>query len=224
MTTGKRTAAAVLALLCTAFAALVSCGDTSQPETVDTAQQTQAGTDAAVTEEADPRLAYADLAPAVEDLGGYTFRMGVTEGKEIVAEQVGYWTESENGETVNDAIFHRNLAVEEAYNVKITLTSLKDTSTTVRKNIQAGDDFCDIMFSSHVADFIGHAQIGGLIDLNDLLGNEFSATDFNYRSKIDFFPGAREAMCNYFSKNTPQISLGLQNAEPDPGLFPFCKE
>lgn len=63
-----------------------------------------------------------------------------------------------------------------------------------------------------------------LIDPNDLLGNEFSATDFNYRSKIDFFPGAREAMCNYFSKNTPQISLGLQNAEPDPGLFPFCKE
>ncbi|MBR5870059.1 MAG: extracellular solute-binding protein [Clostridia bacterium] len=178
----KKTCCSLLCLLCAASAALVSCGGASGTA-VETAEK-QDGTPVteAVTE-TDERAPYADMAPAEEDLGGYTFRMGVTEGKEIVAEQIGYWTEAENGETVNDAIFRRNFAVEEAYNVKITLTSLKDTSTTVRKNIQAGDDFCDIMFSSHVADFIGHAQIGGLTDLNDL--PEMNMTNPWWDARID---------------------------------------
>jgi len=163
----QRTQTALLALLCLASAAMVSCGDTSASPIEGNTDAENTPATAAVTEP-DVRAQYADIAPAAEDLGGYNFRMGVTEGKEIVAEQIGYWTEAENGETVNDAIFHRNFAVEEAYNVKITLTALKDTSTTVRKNIQAGDDFCDIMFSSHVNDFIGHAQIGGLVELNGL--------------------------------------------------------
>lgn len=163
-----RSAAWLLALLCVSPVMLASCGGASDGGTQTQDINDNGADTAGVTEQADPRAEYADLAPTVEDLGGYIFRMGVVEGNEIVAEQVGYWTEAENGETVNDAIYRRNLAVEEGYNVQITLTPLKDTSTSVRKNIQAGDDFCDIMFSSHISDFIGHAQIGALVDLNTL--------------------------------------------------------
>lgn len=62
-----------------------------------------------------------------------------------------------------------------------------------------------------------------LVNPNDLLGNEFYTEKFTYLSRIDFFPGAREAMCSYFGKNTPQISQGLQCAESDPALFPFSR-
>ncbi len=162
-----RTQAALLALLCLASAAMASCGDASDGS-VDTAPVTQAETETAATEVVDPRLEYANVAPVVEDFGGYTYRMAVTEGKEIVAEQIGYWTEGETGDTVNDAVFRRNVAVEDTYNVDISLLLMPDTNASARKNIQAGDDFCDIMFSAHVNDFIGHAQIGGLVDLNTL--------------------------------------------------------
>ncbi len=163
----QRTQAVMLAVLCLVSVSLASCGDASDV-TADTAADTEGTVAAETAAEPDERAQYAGIAPAAEDLGGYTFRMGLTDGKEIVAEQIGYWTEAENGETVNDAIYRRNIAVEEAYNAKITLEKLPDTSSAVQKNIQAGDDFCDIMFSGHVLEFINHAQIGALLDLNDL--------------------------------------------------------
>ena len=113
MTTMKRTMTAMLAILCTASAALVSCGDASVG-TVDTAAVTQAETEAVVTEEVDPRLAYANVAPAIEDFGGYEYRMSVLVDNDVVFKQVAYWSEGENGDTLNDAIYKRNLAVEEA--------------------------------------------------------------------------------------------------------------
>ena len=83
MTTMKRTMTAMLAILCTASAALVSCGDASVG-TVDTAAVTQAETEAVVTEEVDPRLAYANVAPAIEDFGGYEYRMSVLVDNDVV--------------------------------------------------------------------------------------------------------------------------------------------
>ena len=79
----KRTLTAVLALLCVSSAALSSCGDASDGS-VDTSPATQAETEAIETEAIDPRLEYANAAPAVEDFGGYTYRMAVTEGKEAM--------------------------------------------------------------------------------------------------------------------------------------------
>lgn len=63
-----------------------------------------------------------------------------------------------------------------------------------------------------------------LVNPNDLMGNEFSAENFRYCSRIDFYPGAKEAMSRYFEKTAPQLSSGLLCAECDPGLFPFSKE
>ena len=161
----QRTQTALLALLCLASAALASCGDASTG-TVDTNAVTQAETEAAVTEAVDPRLAYANVAPAVEDFGGYQYRMSVLVDNDVVFHQVAYWSEGENGDTLNDAVFKRNLAVEEAYNIKMSLLELPDTSTTLRKNIQAADDFSDIVFPSSIGDIMSLSQQGCFLDLN----------------------------------------------------------
>ena len=65
------------------------------------------------------------------------------------------------------------------------------------------------------------AGFAGLINPNDLLGTEFKAAEFSYRSKIDFFPGARESMSAYFEKISPPIAEALKKADPDPDLFKF---
>lgn len=67
------------------------------------------------------------------------------------------------------------------------------------------------------------ADFGGLVNPNDLLGTGFAAAEFSYRSKIDFFPGARESMSAYFEKNSPQIADALKTAVYDDELFNFTK-
>ena len=67
------------------------------------------------------------------------------------------------------------------------------------------------------------ADFGGLVNPNDLLGTGFAAAEFSYRSKIDFFPGARESMSAYFEKKSPQIADALKTAVYDDELFNFTK-
>lgn len=51
-------------------------------------------------------------------------------------------TDAPNGEVINDAVYARNLAVEEKYDVKITGIENKDMNTAVQKQVKAGtDDF-----------------------------------------------------------------------------------
>ncbi len=63
----------------------------------------------------------------------------------------------------------------------------------------------------------------GLVNPNDLLGTGFGAADFSYRSRIDFFPGARESMSAYFEKKAPQIADALKNAAAENDLFNFIE-
>ena len=163
----RRIASGLLALLCLASTAMASCGDASVGE-VDTAPVTQADTEVVETEAVDPRLAYANVAPAVEDFGGYQYRMSVLVDNDVVFKQVAYWSEGENGDTLNDAVYKRNRAVEEAYNMQVSLIELPDTNATVRKNIQAADDFSDIVFPSNIGELMSLAQQGCFLDLNQV--------------------------------------------------------
>lgn len=62
-------------------------------------------------------------------------------------------SDGENGDIVNDAVFRRNTAIEEKYNVVIT--EIKDSSNTdyvtateplIRKTVLAGEDLYDLVF------------------------------------------------------------------------------
>ncbi|MBQ8576656.1 MAG: hypothetical protein IJ449_01615 [Clostridia bacterium] len=156
----------MLALLCTSSAVLLSCGDAADVDNTTVTTTAAPETDTAETTEPDPREAYAAFAPPTEDFGGYEFRMSVLTDNTLVFKQVAYDTEEENGDTLNDAVYARNRAVEEAYNITITLQELSDTNSVVRKNIQAADDFTDIVFPSSIGDAMTLAQAGCFWDLN----------------------------------------------------------
>ncbi len=74
-------------------------------------------------------------------------------------------TEEENGDVINDAVYIRNRAVEELYNVKITGLPQKDPAGIASKSITAADDMFDLVSGSLSANALALAQRGMVVDL-----------------------------------------------------------
>ena len=55
------------------------------------------------------------------------------------------WVESTIGEIINDAVYERNLAVEDKFNLKIIPMPEASPVAHLQKNVGAGDDFCEIL-------------------------------------------------------------------------------
>ena len=158
------------ALLCQ----LASCsGKSSETEKSAGADSSDSVTEAAETE------AETQLSSSVEavDMGGADFTFLTREKTEnynaypypevLVTEQ--------NGETLNDAVFARNLAIEEKYDLSIK-TVTADTASLVdkaKKAILAGDAAYDVIFASIAGSF----SLGGenlVYDLADVPHLDFS--------------------------------------------------
>ncbi|MCL2096308.1 MAG: hypothetical protein FWH10_05310 [Oscillospiraceae bacterium] len=85
-----------------------------------------------------------------------------------------FLSESQTGDVVNDAVYMRNLAVEERFNIKLNLVETpglweyQDTFIrTVRNSVSAGDD--DYQLISGYAAYMPRLQTGGfLLNLHDL--------------------------------------------------------
>ncbi len=149
-----------LLLLCAMLTA--SCGDSGKAaeNTPDSSTASAAETEAVTVDE---RAPYADIAPAVEDFGGYDFRI-------FVHESTKYDAEEETGEIVNDAIFRRNQAVEDRYNITVSTVSgfgHDEDRKLAMQNIQAGDDFADVMGLFLINSSITSAREGALLDWNN---------------------------------------------------------
>ena len=159
MHTSKQRAmtAALTALLC--LGAIVSCGSDETSAKKPTQTDTAAESQTVVTE--DPlRTQYADIAPVPEDTEGYEFRVTVDQGSVLVNNQVQWDSNEENGDTINDAIYQRNLAVEELYNCTIELFTAEEDDRTARTAIMAGDDFTDIMIIDSMSQTTDLCAIG----------------------------------------------------------------
>ena len=133
-------------LLCAALlcGTLISCGETSDGgNTADTAAETAAETEATGT----LRENYPDTIPEGLDFGGATVtihgRGNEHPIRELSAEQTG--------DIIDDAIYYRNLAVEDRLNVKIesyTPYGWQDYGTgmnQIRSSIRAGEDAYQII-------------------------------------------------------------------------------
>ena len=95
---------------------LASCGDAgSQP--VQTQAVTESGTDAVESVTTDPTAIYDPNIEAV-DYGGDIFN--IIYGDNDFEPNLDVCAESTNGEPLNDAIYNRNLALKEKYNIDIT--------------------------------------------------------------------------------------------------------
>ena len=91
------------------------------------------------------RKAEADNLPD-KDFGGRNFTVI---GTSSTAFEKYIHVEEQTGEGVNDAVYARNLAVEERYNAKVAYIDGSDhrtCTTTIANEIQAGDTSFDLIF------------------------------------------------------------------------------
>ncbi len=128
---------------------MVSCGKPAS-ESVDTGTADTAAAEAVEeTEPADTRLT-PDI-PTNGDYGGdeihflhwyhTDWEKTVRMNRDLVASEL-------TGEAINDAVYNRNLAIESAYNVKITMENmlLAQIDGAVNKAVTSGDDTFDVVY------------------------------------------------------------------------------
>ncbi len=154
-------------------ASVISCGSDAQTPT-ETAQDTAPVTTEAVT---DAQPAEYEI-PEV-DYGGEVFTIAAMSGVVSNWRAVNYceiFSEGENGDPLNDAIYQRNRKIAETLNVTIECYPLEDfgpSSGTIRTLIQSGEDVVDIslLHANGLPSLLG---TGGLTDLYSLPNVDFS--------------------------------------------------
>ena len=130
-----------IAALLAALLLLVGCGSDTTSADTDAESQipTDTGTETVIeTEPIDPIEARTlqDDVPEL-DFGGVPFRTIV---QQSCVDDI--WVESAIGEVLNDAVFDRNMKIQERFNIVIEATPMdySDISSVIRKAVSAGDD------------------------------------------------------------------------------------
>lgn len=151
----KRITAVLIALLML-VPTLASCSDntpaetketTAQQETAQTAESTDASADESETE--DERIK--PNIPESADFGGddITFLHWYnTAWTETVRQSRDIYAEGITGEAINDAVYNRNIKIEDAYKVKIALQleQSTDIASMVGQQVTSGDNTFDVVY------------------------------------------------------------------------------
>lgn len=82
--------------------------------------------------------------------------------------------ETENGDPVNDAVYRRNLNVEEYFNVKLNITGEDAILNKVKSSIMSGNDDYNFIEGRMDSAIIPLANSGYLSDLNEIPGMDLS--------------------------------------------------
>ena len=143
---------------------IVACSDNSS-----VSDKSSNTTVAQETTAEETTLLYPDLAP--EDFGGTEFKV-LTQPRELWAdwEDWGHRDISAvepNGDIINDAVYARNLKIEEKYNVKIVEMKNESFDTVVKNTVMAGDYAYDIICPPTLT-LVSFAQNGYLYNLFDV--------------------------------------------------------
>ena len=187
--TGKSLSRLIAALLIAAVTCqfAVSCADKSSAGTTSdtTAQSTNEGS-------SETERLYPDV--PVVDYDDYIFRAlywmvpgwDWRKSKDIVAEEG-------SGDTIEDAVYRRNLTISEIYNVKFELDEVDAgaLNNKLRQNIMAGDDVYTIVCQKQtdVADLITHGDLLNFfsipyIDLEKPWWDENSINDYSIAGRL----------------------------------------
>ena len=138
MKTRYLSAAAAAIILSASLMSAVSCGGDAAPAPGGGAGQAQKETEPETT--AEPRL------PA-KDFGGADFVICDNEPRwSGMFETIDQYAEAENGDTINDAVFRRNTAVEDRFNVRIKEHKTPDSLKDSKNSILAGDHAYDMVW------------------------------------------------------------------------------
>ncbi len=153
--------AIALILLTAILLSIPACGGASETDTpTGTAAETETETEADIFEGL-KTTAY----------NGKTFKWMVPDSDDYRGD---LWTESENGESYNDAIYQRNLLVQERFNITIkamvepyTWDIRNEYTGKIRASVQSNDNYYDLV-SSHSFILPPLAVDGVLLDLNSV--------------------------------------------------------
>lgn len=102
---------------------------------------------------------------ASKDFGGYEFKI-ITQNMDN--RYVDVMAETQNGATLNDLVYSRNMSVEEKFNVKISAqdSDYGSINNMIKRNVSAGDNPFDMYLSNATAYTL--ASDGYLMALNDV--------------------------------------------------------
>ena len=213
--------ALLAAMLLPTFAA---CSETTAEDgaAAGTAGTTAAdGTVETVAEEAEPdKYALAKEkfeALAAADFGGADF--GIASQAATGNSEKEIWVEELTGDAINDAVYNRNLAVNERFNCNITLTP-GDVNGIIRQSVQAGDATYKLAFPN-MATAASMSQVGLLMDYNKLENLNLTETWWDQGTlamkiadKVFFMNGD----INYLDNDVTYIQLFNKQLITDVGL------
>ena len=144
------------------FAVIISCSESAVNEK-GSADIIRA--DLSQSEETTARL-YPLLEPV--DFGGYEFTFlsrTINDPDWVEWDHRDLTAEQQNGDVINDAVFVRNMKIEEKYNVTITEIVVENplVETRVMQSVRSGDELYDVV-CPHVTQFPPTAQDGNYVD------------------------------------------------------------
>lgn len=154
---------------------LTACGGAEPAETSgsDGTETVPVPEAAAVEEEVVPEEtenpAEIDELPSSKDYEGYTFTVLSHElpDSSIAWKVVDIYTEEMNGERINDAVYERNLKMEERFGVKVAQNLQNDPYSVATQLITSGDDSFDL-FQTNTQDQCTLVNQGYLLNMSDL--------------------------------------------------------
>jgi len=118
------------------------------------------------------------------DFGGYNFKVLINGPAHVWYESTEIYAEKDTGSPINDAVYKRNIIIEDKYNFKISVindTNWGDVARRARKSITAGDDEYD-MIMPMINDASPLAHEGLLKDLNSVPGLNLPAPWWDQRA------------------------------------------
>ena len=204
----KRQTAAWLCAALMLSAAASSCGEAALSEPKENSGSDTAPVTEAVTEEIDENanaLANAIASLPAKDYGGYTFtvldRNEVTDPNWVT---IDVYSEAENGDVINDAVYQRNRILEEAFNIKVAHTPVQTPNADAKKMITAGDAAFDVV-TDGINTLGTLATSGYLYDWHEVPGIDLSqpwwdpqaTTELSIGNKLFFTTGDISIMDNY---------------------------
>jgi len=150
-----------------------------------TATQTTAGGTTAASQTETTRLQ--PNVPVV-DYQGYDFRVADRSAQTVHWASRDIYAEAETGDTINDAVYKRNMTIQQKYNITVSeVPSLQtDQYSVISKSIKAGSDDFDIIEAGLSGCNEQLAQVGMLHDLAALpnLGLTMPWWDQNANSSL----------------------------------------
>ena len=136
---------AEILVLCLMFFSLASCASPGEPENAENAASTGPQGDQSQKQASETARALPDV-PTI-DCGGHEFKIltFAEQGNPVHDHPDLTWREENMGEILNDAVYERNMAIEERFNVKIMEIHSTDSANDLRKAVTSQSDMYDLV-------------------------------------------------------------------------------